>query len=75
MVVTILVREAIEVCLNAGIKPIMITGDNPITAKAIGKELGCSATSVLYYISECNDYEKIKKIHIQNNQTKRFILQ
>ncbi len=46
---------------------------NGMSAAAIGKELGCSASSVLYYISECNDYEKIKKIHIQNNQTKRFI--
>ena len=34
------VKEAIQVCFNAGIRPIMITGDNPITATAIGKELG-----------------------------------
>ncbi|MGN1228014.1 MAG: cation-translocating P-type ATPase, partial [Christensenellales bacterium] len=34
------VKEAIEVCYNAGIRPIMITGDNPITATSIAKTLG-----------------------------------
>ncbi len=34
------VKEAIEVCNDAGIKVIMITGDHPITAKTIGTELG-----------------------------------
>lgn len=34
------VKQAIEDCRNAGIRPIMITGDHPLTAFAIGKELG-----------------------------------
>jgi Ca2+-transporting ATPase len=34
------VKEAVDTCRNAGIRVMMITGDNPETAKAIGKEIG-----------------------------------
>jgi len=34
------VAEAIATCLSGGIVPIMITGDHPLTARAIGRRLG-----------------------------------
>jgi P-type Ca2+ transporter type 2C len=33
-------RSAIQTCLEAGIRPVLITGDHPLTALAVARELG-----------------------------------
>jgi len=33
-------RQAVRQCIDAGIRPVMVTGDHPLTAQAIARELG-----------------------------------
>jgi len=33
-------KDAIELCLSAGITPVIVTGDHPVTARSIAKRLG-----------------------------------
>ncbi|MBO1927544.1 cation-transporting P-type ATPase [Thiomicrorhabdus sp. 6S2-11] len=41
------VKEAVAQCYSAQIRVMMITGDNPITAQAIGKQIGLKVDEVL----------------------------
>ena len=41
------VPDAISACLSAGITVIMITGDNAVTARAIGEEIGLRSEQVI----------------------------
>lgn len=61
--------EAISACKEAGIRVVMITGDNPMTAKAISQQLGLSSDGVLTGkdLTELSDDElqdKIQKVSV-----------
>jgi len=51
------VKTAVKTCRQAGMKPIIITGDHPLTAQAIAKELGipCSAKNII----KGDEFEKL----------------
>ncbi len=51
------IKESIQTCLNAKIRPIMLTGDNLLTATAIAKEVGICQSN-----AECLDATKLDKI-------------
>lgn len=48
------VPDAVEKCRTAGIKVIMVTGDHPITAKAIAKMVGIISPSMWLPMSALN---------------------
>ena len=51
------IKESITTCLNAGIKPIMLTGDNLPTAISIAKEVG-----ICHSASECINATEISNL-------------
>jgi P-type Ca2+ transporter type 2C len=48
-------RAAIQRCEQAGIKPVMITGDHPVTAAAVARELGLLKTGQVITGNELED--------------------
>ncbi len=62
------VKKAVDDCRSAGIRVIMVTGDNRYTAEAIGKELGFRARTMsgdeLDSLSEKEFSQAIEKIDI-----------
>ena len=62
--------EAIKICVAAGIRPIMITGDHPATGEAVARELGLLKTghvvtgAELEAMSDAEFNEKVEKIEV-----------
>jgi Ca2+-transporting ATPase len=62
------VKEAIKVCREAGMRPIIVTGDHKLTAKAIAQELGLPAKDE--NIIEGEELEKISDEEFQKRLEK-----
>ncbi len=64
------VPDAVKECYNAGIRVIMITGDYPVTATNIGKEIGIKSPELFITGSELNKMteddlcERIKVVNV-----------
>ena len=57
-------KPAIQTCLSAGIRPIMITGDHPLTAKSIANELGIKTEHAISgeYLATASDADLDKVV-------------
>ena len=51
-------REAVRQCIEAGVRPVMITGDHPVTARAIASELGIFRHGRVMTGSELHDLDQ-----------------
>ncbi len=57
------VKDAIELCKQAGIKVIMLTGDSKLTAEAVAKEIGLHGKSIeARQLEKMSDKELYKEI-------------
>jgi Ca2+-transporting ATPase len=57
------VKDAVQTCLSAGIRPIMITGDHPLTARQIATELGITHNG---RVLTGQEVEKMSEADLQN---------
>ena len=55
------VKESLEKCETAGIRPVMITGDHPVTAKAVAEQVGRTGSAITGPELEKLDDEELKE--------------
>jgi Ca2+-transporting ATPase len=58
------VMDAVQTCKSAGIRPVMITGDHPLTARYIAEELGISTNEQILTGEELGEMpvEELEKV-------------
>lgn len=61
------VADAIKVCKRAGIRVIMVTGDNKVTADAIAKEIGIGGKAIEGYEIDEMSEENLKRVVDETN--------
>ncbi|MDP3916832.1 MAG: cation-translocating P-type ATPase [Nanoarchaeota archaeon] len=61
------VKEALMICQTAGITPVMITGDHPITAKAIADKINLKGSVITGSELENIDDSRLKSIIINHS--------
>ncbi len=61
------VKESLTTCETAGIRPVMITGDHPTTAKAVANQIGMTGTAITGSELEKLNDEELKEIVINHS--------
>jgi Ca2+-transporting ATPase len=58
------VRQAVSLCKSAGIRPVMITGDHPLTARSIARRIGIMDDGGT--VMTCRDLDRISLEEFEN---------
>ena len=68
------IREAIAKCHSAGIKVVMITGDHPVTARSIAKDVGLNEDGENLEIITGSELEELSMEELSGRLKKRSIV-
>ena len=68
------VAEAVQSCQNAGVRVVMVTGDNLLTAKAIAVECGIYTMADDDEVIEGPEFRRLSQVEMKNRITKLQVL-
>ncbi|MBC8081010.1 MAG: HAD-IC family P-type ATPase [Gorillibacterium sp.] len=61
------VRKSIEEAVTLGVKPVMITGDHPITAIAIAEQIGITNGSQMGQVLTCHELDRMSDEELEQS--------